>query len=62
MNAYRKALAAAAAALGVAVSLSADGHLSLNDLLAIAAAAVGALTVYRVPNTTGADSGTQTGA
>lgn len=52
MSNYRKALAAISAALGVAVSLSADGALTLNDWLAIAAALIGALAVYRVPNTT----------
>lgn len=51
MTKYRKALAALSAALGVAVSLSADGTLSLNDWLAIAAAFIGAIGVYRLPNT-----------
>jgi hypothetical protein len=50
MTAYRKALAAISAALAVAVSLSADGSLTLNDWMAIAAAGVGALAVYRLPN------------
>lgn len=47
---YAKLIAAAASALGVAVSLTVDGSLSLNDGLAIAAAGVGALSVYLVPN------------
>lgn len=42
--------AAAAAALGVAVSVAADGAISLADGLAILAAAVGALGVYVTPN------------
>lgn len=53
MNRYAKFLTAIAAALGVAVSVTADGTLSLNDWFAIAAAAVGALGVYQIPNTPG---------
>ena len=52
MSAYAKAIAAASAALGVAVSVTVDGELSLNDWVTIAAAAVGALAVYAVPNQT----------
>ncbi len=51
MTLYRKALAATTAALAVAVSVTTDGSLSLNDGFAIAVAAIGALAVYRVPNT-----------
>jgi hypothetical protein len=45
-----KFYAAAAAALGVAVTLASDGVITLADGLAIAAAAVGALGVYVAPN------------
>ena len=48
---YAKLIAALAAALGVALSVTVDGSISLNDGVAIAAAAVGALAVYAVPNT-----------
>lgn len=51
MSRYSKAIAAITAGLGVAVSVTADEHLSLNDGFAIAFAAVGALVVYAVPNT-----------
>ncbi len=50
MSAYAKFIVAISAALGVAVSVTVDQHLSLNDGFAIAAAAVGALAVYAVPN------------
>ena len=50
MSAYAKAIAAISAALGVAVSVTADGVLSLQDGFAIAAAALGALAVYATPN------------
>lgn len=50
MTAYSKAIAALAAGLGVALSVTVDGDLSLNDVVAIAAAAVGALAVYATPN------------
>ena len=50
MKSYSKVIAALAAGLGVAVALTVDGDLSLNDGLAIASAAVGALVVYAVPN------------
>lgn len=52
MSAYNKAIAAIAAGLGVALSVTVDGDLSLNDVVAIAAAAVGALAVYVTPNRT----------
>ena len=51
MKAYAKLIAALSAALGVAVSVTADGSISLNDGFAIAAAGVGALAVGLVPNT-----------
>jgi hypothetical protein len=47
---HAKFFAAISAALGVAVSVTADGAATLNDWIAIAAAAVGALAVYQVPN------------
>lgn len=50
MKAYSKFVVALAAALGVAVSVTTDGHLSLNDAFAIASAGVGALAVALVPN------------
>lgn len=50
MGRYSKLIAAVAAGLGVAVSVTVDDHLSLNDWFAIVFAAVGALTVYAVPN------------
>lgn len=49
---YAKAIAAISAALGVALSVTVDGTVSLNDAIAIVAAAVGALAVYTVPNAT----------
>lgn len=49
---YAKAIAAISAALGVALSVTVDGTVSLNDEIAIVAAAVGALAVYAVPNAT----------
>ncbi len=50
MSLYAKFIVALAAALGVAVSTTADGNLSLNDGFAIASAGVGALGVLAVPN------------
>jgi len=50
MSIYAKCITAIAAALGVAVSVTVDGNLSMNDGFAIASAAVGALAVYAVPN------------
>lgn len=47
---YRKFIAALVAALGVAVALTVDGAISLNDALAIASAGVGALAVRQVEN------------
>lgn len=48
---YAKLWAALAAALGVGVSCTVDGTLSLNDGFAIAAALFGSLGVYAVTNT-----------
>jgi hypothetical protein len=50
VSTYSKAIAAISAALGVAVSVTADGVLSMQDGFAVAAAAVGALAVWAVPN------------
>jgi len=50
MAVYRKFLVAAAAALGVAASVLADGELSAVDACAILSAAIGALLVYATPN------------
>lgn len=50
MSAYNKFVAAIAAALAVAASVTSDGNLSTSDIIAILSAAVGALTVYAVPN------------
>lgn len=50
MTLYAKALVAASTALAVAVTLTADGTVSLNDAIAIASAFVGALAVYFTPN------------
>lgn len=47
---YAKAVAATFSALGVAVTLTVDNGVSLNDGLAIALAGVGALAVGMVPN------------
>lgn len=49
-TAYNKFVVACAAALGVAVSVTADGEFSLNDGFTIASAAVGALLVFITPN------------
>lgn len=50
MKLYSKFIAATSAALAVAASVTADGVLSLSDVIAIVSAAVGALAVYYVPN------------
>lgn len=50
MTTAAKFYASATAALAVAVSVAADGAISLQDALAISAAAVGAIGVYVVPN------------
>ncbi len=50
MNHYNKAIVAMAAGLAVAVSVTTDGDVSVNDVFAILSAAVGALAVYVVPN------------
>jgi hypothetical protein len=50
MSTYAKFIAALSAALATAVTVTADGSLTLNDALVIAVAAVGALAVYVVPN------------
>jgi hypothetical protein len=50
MNAYNKAIVAVAAGLAVAVSVTTDGDVTVNDVFAILSAAVGALAVYAVPN------------
>ena len=42
---------ALSAALAVAVTVTADGSLTLNDAITILAAGVGAVGVYFVPNT-----------
>lgn len=47
---YAKFIVALSAALGVAVSVTVDGSVSLNDGFAIAAAGVGALAVAAIPN------------
>ena len=47
---YRKFIAAIVAALGVAVSVTVDGNLTMNDGLAIAAAGFGALAVRQIEN------------
>lgn len=48
---YNKFLVAVGVALTTAVSFGADGEFSLNDGIGIALALLGALGVYRVPNT-----------
>lgn len=50
-----KFYAALSAALAVAVSVTADGTLTLNDWVTIVAAGVGAVAVYFVPNNTEKD-------
>ncbi len=46
----RKFLVALAAAAGVAVTVLADGHFSVEDGISIALAVAGALGVYATPN------------
>lgn len=46
----RKFLAALTAAVAVAISVVADGEVSLNDVIAIGSALVGAGAVYQVTN------------
>lgn len=50
MTAYNKCIAALSAALAIAITVTADGSVSLNDAVVIAAAFVGALAVYATPN------------
>ena len=50
MLVYAKFIAALSGALGVAVSVTVDGSISLNDGFAIAAAGVGALAVGAIAN------------
>ncbi len=50
MNHYSKFIVALAAGLAVAVSVTTDGDVSVNDVFAILSAAAGALAVYAVPN------------
>ena len=45
-----KFYAAVTAAVAVAVTVTTDGTISLNDWVAIIAAALGALAVYYTPN------------
>lgn len=47
---YAKFWTALAAAVTVGVSLTADGSISVNDGFAMAAALLGSLVVYAVPN------------
>lgn len=49
---YAKFWIAAAAALGVAVSVTTDNHISVNDAFAIASAFAGSVAVGLVPNRT----------
>ena len=50
MGKYSKFIVALAAAFASAVSVTADGEFSLNDIFVIGSAAMGALGVYLVPN------------
>ena len=50
MNYYNKFIIALAAGLAVAVSVTTDGDVTVNDVFAILSAAAGALAVYAVPN------------
>lgn len=50
MSVYAKFIAALTAGLGVAASVTVDGELSVNDVVAILMAAVGSLAVFAVPN------------
>lgn len=54
---FGKFVVALSSALTVAVSLTADGEVSLNDGFAIVAAFVGAVAVYYVPNRTSSEEG-----
>ncbi len=47
---YRKFLVALGAAVAVAISLTADGEISVNDLFGTGSAFVGALVLRQVPN------------
>lgn len=61
MKVYAKFVVALAAAVAVGVSVTADGHVSLNDWFAMASALLGSLAVGAVPNQTpddGNDDGT----
>ena len=48
---YNKFLIALGVVVSTAVSFASDGELSLNDAIGIVLAGLGALGVYRVPNT-----------
>lgn len=48
---YSKAIAAAAAALGVIGAALADGHIDTSELVAILSAIAGVVAVYQVTNT-----------
>lgn len=50
MTVYSKAIVALAACAAVAVSVTTDGTLTINDVFAIISAGLGALAVYAVPN------------
>ncbi len=50
MAAIRKFLVALAAAIAVAISVTADGDVSINDVFAMAGSFVGSLGVGLVPN------------
>lgn len=50
MTVYNKFIVALAAGLAVAVSVTTDGDVSINDVFAILSAAVGAVAVFAVPN------------
>jgi hypothetical protein len=51
MQRYAKLWAALASAAAVGVSVTVDGHISINDGFAIASALLGSLAVYAVTNT-----------
>lgn len=50
MSKYSKAFVAIAAAVASAISVTADGEFSLNDIFVVVSGALGALAVYVVPN------------
>lgn len=50
MSPIAKFWVALASALAVAVSVTADQSLSMNDVITILSAAVGTIAVYYVPN------------